>query len=282
MSRGTPRNVEPVTDQLARIATFRSLHEGPDLFVMPNPWDAGSARVLASLGFSALATTSSGFAATLGRVDGRVTRAEALDNAAAIVEATQVPVSADLEHGYADDAEGVAETVRLAATIGLAGCSIEDATGRVDDPIYAFDHAVDRVRAAVEAAAAGNAQLVITARSEGYLRGRPDLAEAIARLQAFQEAGADVLFAPGMRDLTEIRTLVGEVDRPVNVIASPGGPTVAQLAEVGVRRISVGGGIAWAAIGALVEAATGLQEQGSCGWGDLGARGRAAAVAAFT
>ena len=271
-----------VTDSAARIAAFRSLHEGPDLFVMPNPWDAGSARVLASLGFSALATTSSGFAATLARLDGHVTRAEALDNAAAIVGATDLPVSADLEHGYADDPAGVAETVRLAAETGLAGCSIEDSTGRADDPIYAFDHAVDRVRAAVEAAGSGDTRIVITARSEGYLRGRPDLAEAIARLQAFQEAGADVLFAPGMRDLQEIRTLVAAVDRPVNVIGSPGGPTVAELAEAGVRRVSVGGGLAWAAMGALVEAATGLREHGTYSWGDLGANGRAAAVAAFS
>jgi 2-methylisocitrate lyase-like PEP mutase family enzyme len=271
-----------VTDSAARIAAFRSLHAGPGIFVMPNPWDAGSARVLASLGFPALATTSSGFAATLGRLDGQVTRAEALDNAAAIVAATELPVSADLEHGYADDADGVAETVRLAAETGLAGCSIEDSTGRADDPLYAFDHAVERVRAAVEAAGSGGSKIVITARSEGYLRGKPDLTEAIARLQAFQEAGADVLFAPGMRDLAEIRVLVAEVDRPVNVIAGPGGPTVPELAEVGVRRISVGGGLAWAAMGALVEAATGLKDHGTCSWGELGKSGRAAAIAAFT
>jgi 2-methylisocitrate lyase-like PEP mutase family enzyme len=271
-----------VTDTASRIATFRTLHEGPEIFVMPNPWDLGSARVLASLGFPALATTSSGFAATLGRLDGHVTRAEALDHAAAMVEAVGVPISADLEHCFADDPDGVAETVRLAAATGLAGCSIEDYSGRADDRLYEFQHAVERVRAGVEAAGTGDGKIVITARSEGYLRGRPDLAEAVRRLQAFQEAGADVLFAPGVRDLEEIRTLVSSVDRPVNVIGTMGGPSVAELASVGVRRISTGGGLAWAAMAGLVDAATELRDHGTYEYGEPGARGRAAAVAAFT
>ena len=268
--------------QPARIARFRELHDGPDLFLIPNPWDAGSAAVLASLGYQALATTSSGFAATLGRLDGRVTRDEAIAHAAVIVAATDLPVSADLEHGFAVEPAGVAETVRLALGTGLAGCSIEDSTSHAGDPIFERALAVERVRAAVAAAGDGERRLVITARSEGYLWGRPDLAEAIARLQAFQEAGADVLFAPGVRDIDEIRTLVAEVDRPVNVIASPGGPTVAELADAGVRRVSVGGGFAWAAMGGLVDAATELLEHGTYAFGEQCARGRTAARAAFS
>jgi 2-methylisocitrate lyase-like PEP mutase family enzyme len=265
----------------ARIARFRELHAGPDLFLIPNPWDAGSAAVLASLGFSALATTSSGFAATLGRLDGQVTRDEAIAHGDLIAAATELPVSADLEHGFALDPDGVAETVRLASATGLAGCSIEDSTRDPDDPILDRALAVERVRAASEAAGTGTGRLVLTARYEGFLYGHTDLAEAIARLQAFQEAGADVLFAPGIRDLEQIRTLVAEVDRPVNVIGGPGSPTVAELADAGVRRVSVGGGFAWAAMGGLVDAATELLEQGTYA-GELGARGRTAARAAFS
>jgi 2-methylisocitrate lyase-like PEP mutase family enzyme len=268
-------------DQRTSIERFRALHQSGTPLLLPNPWDAGSAVVLASLGFQALATTSSGHAATLGRLDGSVTRDEALAHAAVIVGATELPVSADLEHGFADDPDGVAATVAAAVGIGLAGCSIEDSTGRSDDPIYDAGLAAERIAAAAEAAA-GDVGLVLTARAEGFLHGRPDLGDAIARLQAYQSAGADVLYAPGLRDLADIRTLVEEVDLPVNVLALPGGPTVAELAEVGVARISVGGGFAYAALGGLVDAATELLEHGTYGFWDQGARGRATARAAFS
>jgi 2-methylisocitrate lyase-like PEP mutase family enzyme len=265
---------EPATS-----AAFRSLHEGPGAFVIPNAWDAGSAKVLASMGFAALATTSSGHAMTLGRRDGGVTRAEVLEHVALLSGAVAIPVSADLEHGFADSPEGVAETVRLAGGTGLAGCSIEDSTGRPEDPIYPAELAADRVRAAVEAARATG--LVLTARAEGMLGGRPDLADVVARLQSFQEAGADVLFAPGLRDPDHIRTICAEVDRPVNVLAWPGGPSVAELAELGVRRVSVGGGLAWSALGALVDAATELRDHGTIGYGAGLAQGREAFLAAL-
>ena len=197
------------------------------------PVGPGSARLLAWLGFEALATTSSGFAATLGRLDGSVTRSEAIGHAADIAGATELPVSADLENGFADDPDGVAETLRSALQAGLAGCSVEDATGRPDAPIYLAGLAAERVRAAAEAAHRGPVRLVLTARAENYLHGRPDLADTIARLQAYQEAGADVLYAPGLRRLEDIGRLVAAVDRPVNVLALPGAPPVA---EPGRRR----------------------------------------------
>ncbi|MPV35675.1 isocitrate lyase/phosphoenolpyruvate mutase family protein [Georgenia subflava] len=218
---------------------------------MPNAWDAGSAKILAELGFAAIATTSSGFAATLGRHDGDITREEALTNAAALVHAVGIPVSADLENGYADDPVGVAETVRLARDTGLAGCSVEDYTGRDDDPIYAVGPARERVEAAAEA----SGSMVLTARCENYLHGRPDLGDTLARLQAYQEAGADVLYAPGLTDLGEIRTVCAETDRPVNVLLVRGGPAPAELADAGVARISVGGTFTWNAFAGLVEAA---------------------------
>ena len=216
---------------------FRALHDPSQPLLMPNPWDAGSAKLLESLGFQALATTSSGFAATLGRLDGSVTRDEAIAHSATLVQATSLPVSADLENGFADDAEGVAQTIRLAVDAGLAGCSIEDFTGREEDPIYDAALARERITGAVEAAAG---ELVLTARCENYLHGRRDLADTIARLQSFQDAGADVLYAPGLHDLDEIRALVEAVDRPVNVVALPGGPSVAELADAG-RKPRVGG-----------------------------------------
>ena len=246
--------------------------------LIPNPWDAGSAKLLASMGFRALATTSSGHAATLGRLDGAVTRDEALEHAAAIVLATDLPVSADLENGFAEDAGGVGETVRLAAETGLAGCSIEDASGLEDDPVFPLAVAVERVTAAVEAA---RGRLVLTARSENYVQGRPDLADTIARLQAFQEAGADVLFAPGITDLDEIRTLVREVDRPVNVLARPGAPSVSELASAGVARVSVGGAFAFTALGAAAEAARELLEDGTYGFWETAGPGAKAAREAF-
>ena len=212
------------------MTAFLDLHVPGEPLLMPNPWDAGSAKLLESLGFRALATTSSGHAATLGRLDGNVSREEALGHAAAIVAATEVPVSADLENGFAHDAGGVAETVRLARDAGLAGCSIEDYTGDDDDPIYDVGAAAERVAAAVEAAHAGDAHLVLTARAENHIHGRDDLADTIRRLQAFQEAGADVLYAPGLRRLEDIREVVASVDRPVNVLALPGAPSVSELA----------------------------------------------------
>jgi 2-methylisocitrate lyase-like PEP mutase family enzyme len=259
---------------------FLQLHHGPRPLLLPNPWDAGSAKLLASLGFTALATTSSGFAATLGRKDQAVTRDEALAHAAAIVAAVPVPVSADLEDGYAADPGGVAQTVTLAAAAGLAGCSVEDFTRDGASPVYDVALATARVEAAAEAAASAG-RLVITARAENYLYGRPDLADTIARLQAYQEAGADVLYAPGLTSIEDIRELVRSVDRPVNVLARRNGPPVAELAEAGVSRISVGGSFAFAALGAVVEAARELQEQGTYGFLARAAEGLAAARAAF-
>ena len=266
-------------DDLA--ARFLALHDGPTPLLIPNPWDAGSARVLASLGFQALATTSSGFAATLGRLDGSVSRDEALAHATAIAAATDLPVSADLENCFADDPAGVAETVTLAATTGLVGCSIEDFSGDQADPIYALGPATERVAAAAEAAHNGPSRLVLTARSENYLRGRADLADTIARLQAFSAAGADVLYAPGLTRPEDIREVVDSVDRPVNVLALPGGPDVRALAALGVRRISVGGAFAYAAIAGLVDAANEFIGPGTLGFWDRSAVGGAAARAAF-
>jgi len=227
-------------EQADRARRFLDRHREGGPLLLPNPWDVGSAKLLASLGFEALATTSSGFAATLGRVDGTVTRDEALAHAAAIAAATPLPVSADLENGFADDPDSVAETVRRAIEAGLAGCSIEDATGDEDGPpIYDPGLSVARIEAAAEIAHAGPVQLVLTARAENYLHGRPDLRDTIRRLQAFQEAGADVLYAPGLHSLQDIRELVSAVDRPVNVLAWPGGPAVAELAAAGVSTLSV-------------------------------------------
>jgi 2-methylisocitrate lyase-like PEP mutase family enzyme len=260
------------------MTTFLELHQPGDPLLIPNPWDAGSARILTALGFRALATTSSGFAATLGRPDYGITREEALDHAARVVAAADVPVSADLENGFADAPAGVADTVRAAVSVGLAGCSIEDSTGRSDDPIYDAGVAAERVAAAVEAA--GDA-FVITARAENFLHGRPDLADTIARLQSFQEAGAHVLYAPGITTTEQIRAVVSSVDRPVNVLALPGAPTVAALADLGVARISVGGAFAFAALGALAEAGRELLDHGTYGFWARAQLGRKAAGAAF-
>jgi 2-methylisocitrate lyase-like PEP mutase family enzyme len=270
-----------VPTQAEKAELFRALHEGPELLLLPNPWDVGSAKLLASLGFAALATTSGGFAATLGRLDGSVTRDEALTHGAEIAAATSLPVSADLENAFADEPAGVAETIRMAVQAGLAGCSVEDFTGRPGSPIYDIGLATDRVAAAAAAAKAGRVQLVLTARAENYLHGRPHLADTIARLRAYRDAGADVLYAPGLTSLDEIRQVVSAVDRPVNVLALPGGPTVPELAEAGVRRVSVGASFAFAALGAVVEAARELREDGSYGFLQLAKSGRSAARAAF-
>ena len=249
-----------VADQATR---FRQLHDGPAPLVMPNPWDAGSARLFAHLGFQALATTSSGFAGTLGRLDGNVSRAEALAHAQAIVAATDLPVNGDLENGFGDAPEAVAATIEGALDVGLSGGSVEDYTGRPDDPIYERAAAVARVAAAAEVAHGGEVPFVLTARAENHLHDRADLADTIERLQAFQEAGADVLYAPGLRDVAQIGTLVRAVDRPVNVLLLPGGPDVGALAEVGVRRISVGGALSFVAADAVANAARELLEQGT-------------------
>ncbi|MGW8564571.1 isocitrate lyase/PEP mutase family protein [Isoptericola sp. NPDC055881] len=238
---------------------FLALHRPGDPLLLPNAWDAGSARILQSLGFAAVATTSSGFAATLGRPDGAATRDETLAHAAALVAAVDVPVSADLEDGFADAPADVSSVVAAARATGLAGCSIEDATGRADQPVHDRGLAVERVAAAAEAAG----DVVLTARCENHLYGRDDLADTIARLQAYQEAGADVLYAPGLHDLTQVATVCREVDRPVNALLVAGGPPPGELAEAGVARISVGGTLAWVALSALVDAARELQDGGT-------------------
>jgi len=252
-----------MTDQAGRARRFLELHAGESPLLLPNPWDVGSATLLAALGFEALATTSSGFAATLGRLDGSVTRDEALAHGAAIAAATELPVSADLENGFADDPAGVAETVRLAIDAGLAGCSIEDSSGDRDAPIYDVELAVQRIAAAAQAAHAGPVHLVLTARAENHLHDRHDLDDTIARLRAYGEAGADVLYAPGLAQIEDIRRVVTEVGRPLNVLTFPGVPPVAELAAAGVKRISVGGAFAFAATDALAEAARELCEDGT-------------------
>jgi 2-methylisocitrate lyase-like PEP mutase family enzyme len=250
--------------------------------LMPNPWDAGSAKLLGSLGFEALATTSSGFAMTLGRLDGSVTRDEAIAHGAAIAAATPLPVSADLENGFADDPDGVAETVRQAIGAGLAGCSIEDYTRDDAAPIYELTLATARIAAAARTAhAEGRTRIVLTARAENHIHGRDDLADTIARLQAFQEAGAHVLYAPGLRSLEDIQAVVSSVDRPVNVLALPGAPSVPELASAGVARISVGGAFAFAAAGALVAAGRELLEQGTYSYWETAGPGAKASRDAF-
>lgn len=261
----------------SRAENFFALHVPGHPLLMPNPWDVGSAKLLASLGFAALATTSSGFAMTLGRRDGSVTREEALAHSAALVAAVDVPVSADLENGFADDPDAVGDTVRGALGAGLVGCSIEDWSGTA---IYPLEIAAERVRAAADAAH-GSQRLVLTARAENFLHDCPDLAETIARLQAYQEAGADVLYAPGLTEFADIRAVVSAVDRPVNVLAMPTAPVVPELAEAGVARISVGGAFAFAAMGALVGAARELREQGTYGYASIARAGSQAARRAF-
>jgi 2-methylisocitrate lyase-like PEP mutase family enzyme len=269
-------------DQAEKAKRFLALHKPGQPLLLPNPWDAGSAKLLAALEFEALATTSGGHAATLGRLDGSVSREEAMDHAATIVAATDLPVSADLENGFAHDPAGVAETVRAALVAGLAGCSVEDYSGSDEEPIYELGLAAERVAAAAEAAHGGPVQLVLTARAENFLRGRRDLEDTIARLQAYQAAGADVLYAPGITRAEDIRRVVAEVDRPVNVLARHGVPAVAELATLGVSRVSVGGAFAFAALGQLVLAARELREQGTYGFTEQAAIGMNVARSALT
>ncbi|MGI8506094.1 MAG: isocitrate lyase/PEP mutase family protein [Solirubrobacteraceae bacterium] len=272
---------EHSSEQAQRAESFFALHRPGRPLLLPNPWDAGSARLLASLGFEALATTSSGFAATLGRLDGSVTIDQALTHAAAIVAATELPVSADLENGFADAPEEVAETAAGAVAAGLAGFSIEDYSGRQEQPIYDLDLAAERIAAAAETAHRGPAHLVLTARSENYLHRREDLEDTIARLQAYQAAGADVLYAPGLSTAQEIEAVLAAIDRPLNVLARPGVPPVDELAALGVSRVSVGGAFAFAAISAVVQAARELREHGTYGFAAAAATGSSAAREAF-
>jgi 2-methylisocitrate lyase-like PEP mutase family enzyme len=257
-----------VGDLTGKAGQFLALHRRGRPLLQPNAWDVGSARLLVALGFEAIATTSGGFAATLGRLDGSVTRDEALAHGAQLAAAVPVPVAADTENGFADTPDGVVETVRLACDTGVAGCSIEDFTRRAEDPIYDKGLATERIAAAAHAAHDGPRQLVLTARAENHIRGRPDLADTIARLQAYQTAGADVLFAPGLTAPEDIGVVVSSVDRPVNVLVLPGCPPVEELASIGVARISVGGAFALVALSGLVDAATELKERGTCGYWD--------------
>ena len=249
---------------------FRALHEGKGAFIIPNPWDAGTARLLAHLGFEALATTSAGYAFSAGQPDGTIPRDEMLAHVACIAAATGLPVSADLEHGYGDDPKTAAETIRLAAAAGLVGGSIEDSTGRQDHPVYELAHAVDRIRAAAEAADNLPFPFMLTVRAENYLVGRPDLKDTIKRLQAYQEAGADVLYAPGLASRDDIAAVVSSVDRPVNVVMGLRGisMTLADLSAIGVKRISVGSALSRTAIGAFMRAAREIREHGSFGFAD--------------
>jgi len=244
---------------------FRALHERAGAFIIPNPWDAGSARVLAALGFEALATTSAGFAFSLGRPDGAVSREEALAHCRDIVAASPLPVSADLEKCFGEAPEIVAETVRLAAEAGLAGCSVEDATGDQGKPIFDAGLAAERVAAAVEAARRLPFTFTLTARAENFLHGRADLDDTIRRLQSFEKAGADVLYAPGLRDISQVRTLCASVGKPVNILAGAKGwrVSLAELAAAGAKRISVGGLLSRVAFGALLRAAHEMKEHGT-------------------
>jgi len=251
--------------QSEKFRAFKALHERPGVFVMPNPWDAGTARILTALGFEALATTSAGFAFSIGRRDSiaGLTRDEILGNARSIVEATHLPVSADLEDGFGGAPELCAETIRLAAAAGLVGGSIEDATGDPENPIFEFGQSVERVAAASEAAR--TLPFLVTARAENFLHGRPDLDDTIRRLQAFEKAGADVVYAPGLPGLDAIRTVCSAVEKPVNVLMGLQGATftVEELQDAGVKRISVGGAFARAALGAFVRAAVEVKDNGT-------------------
>lgn len=256
--------------QADKAVAFRALHQRNGAFIIPNPWDVGSARLLAHMGFEALATTSVGYAFSIGRRDHGVSRDEMMAHAAALAGATDLPVSADLENGFGDDPETVADTVRMAAAAGLAGCSIEDSTNRDDDPIYAFEHSVERIHAAAEAARGLAFPFTLTARSENFLHGRPDLDDTIARLEAYQAAGADVLYAPGLVKTDDIAALVRSVDRPVNVLAGLQGVhfDLAELSAIGVKRVSVGGALSRVALAAFLRAAREMRDHGTFGFVD--------------
>ena len=257
--------------QAEKGSAFRALHERDGAFIIPNPWDVGTARLLAHLGFEALATTSAGYAFSVGQRDNTIGRDRMMAHVAAIVSATDLPVSADLENGFGDDPETVAATIRLAAAAGLVGGSIEDATNRSDDPIYAHELAVERVRAAARVARSLPFPFTLTARAENYLVGRPDLKDTIKRLQAYQEAGADVLYAPGLASKGDIAAVVSSVDRPVNVVMGLRGVqlSLAALAEIGVKRVSVGSALSRAALGAFLRAAQEMRQHGTFSFADV-------------
>ena len=256
--------------QKEKAERFRKLHEGPRAFVIPNPWDGGSARVLEGLGFQALATSSGACAGTFGRRDGKVTRAEALEHARLICSVTDLPVAADLEKGFGDRPEDAAETIRMAADVGLVGGSIEDATGDKDRPLFDFNHAVERVAAAVAAARKHPFPFTLTARTENFLRGNPDLDDTIRRLQAFEKAGADVLFSPGLPDLDAVKKVCGALKKPFNFMVGIRGKSfsVAELEAAGVRRISLATSLYRAAMSSMIAAATEVNEQGTFGYLD--------------
>jgi 2-methylisocitrate lyase-like PEP mutase family enzyme len=255
----------PPSTQAQKAGRFAALHRGPALFVMPNPWDAGSALLLAKLGFEALATSSAACAMALGRRDGQITREEALAHGRAIAAATDLPVAADLENGFGHAPADAALSIRLAGEVGLVGGSIEDASGDADKPLYDFHHAVERVAAAAEAARAHNFPFTLTARSENYLRGHPDLDDTIRRLQAFEKAGADVLFAPGLPDLAAVRTVCASLSKPFSFMASIKGKSfsVAELQAAGVRRVSLATSLYRAAMAGLTEAASEVKRLGT-------------------
>jgi len=262
-----------MTTQAEKAQAFRALHEGDSAFIIPNPWDVGSARLLTHFGFEALATTSMGHAFSRGRLDNSLDREETLAYASQIVSATHLPVSADLEKGFGDSPGVVAETIRLAANVGLIGGSIEDATGAPDRPIYELNHAIERVRAAAEAAHSLPFPFTLTARAENYLHRRPDIRDTVKRLQAYQDAGADVLYAPGLTTRDEIVTVVSSVNRPVNVVMGLQGVqlTLAELSGLGVKRVSLGSALYRTAIGAFMRAAQEMQESGSFSFAGLAA-----------
>jgi 2-methylisocitrate lyase-like PEP mutase family enzyme len=254
-----------VTSQSEKAAAFRKLHERRGAFIIPNPWDVGTARILAKLGFEALATTSAGFAFSSGVQDNQVGRDNMLKHVAEIAGATDLPVSADLENGFGDDPKTVAETIRLAAAAGVVGGSIEDSIDRPGEKVYELEHALDRIRAAVEAKRSLPFPFTLTARAENYLVGIPDLKDTIRRLQAYQEAGADVLYAPCITTREEITAIVRSVDRPVNFLmgTQPQRFTLDELSEMGVRRVSVGSALSAAALGAFLRAAREMRKTGT-------------------
>jgi 2-methylisocitrate lyase-like PEP mutase family enzyme len=273
-----------VVTQAERARRFRALHERPGAFIIPNPYDIGTARVLAHLGFEALATTSAGFAFTLGQRDGGLAREQAIAGAQAIASATDLPVSADLENGFGDRPETAAETIRLAAATGVVGGSIEDSTGRRDSPIYELERAAERVRAAAEAAHSFAFPFTLTARAENYLHGASDINDTIRRLQAYQEAGADVLYAPGLTTKDDIAAVVSSVNRPVNVLM--GLPSLqlslAELSSLGVKRVSVGSGLCRAAVGAFLRAANEMRRSGTFTFASEAVSSLSAVTSAFT
>lgn len=254
-----------MSTQAAKGHLFRALHRRDRAFIIPNPWDAGTARLLAHLGFEALATTSMGYAFSLGRLDGALERQDALAGVSTIASATNLPVSADLENGFGDTPEFAAETIRLAAAAGAVGGSIEDSNGRKDDPIYDIELAAERVRAAASTARALPFPFTLTARAENYLHGRPDLKDTIKRLQSYQDAGADVLYAPGLVTRDDIAAVVSSVDRPVNVLMGLQGVplTLEELSAMGVKRVSVGSALCRAALGAFLRAGREMKERGT-------------------